>query len=423
MRLRIVVVLGALSAFGPLSIDFYLPGLPRLTSDFDASASAGQLTLTACLLGLAFGQLAFGPLSDRFGRRRPLIIGLVVYCGASLACAAAPDVWTLVALRAVQGLSGSSGIVIARSVVRDLRSGVGAARAYSMILLVVGVVPLLAPIVGGALLHTTTWRGLFVILGVVDAFILAGVLAWLPETLAPDRRQRSGGTAAGFLELLTDRIFVAYAVVLGLNFAAMFSYIAGSSFVLEDIYGVSPQEYGVIFGVNALGIVAASQLNRTLVARASPERMLLAGVCAGTTAGAALLVVVLAGGIGLPGILPCLFVCVSSVGLVIPNATALALTDYPHAAGSAAAVLGTAQFVFGGAAAPLVGIAGRDTAVPMALLMALFGAGALVALALAHQIRRPRVIPRPAERGGISRPGRARCSGSGGRRSSGRTRP
>jgi MFS transporter, DHA1 family, multidrug resistance protein len=398
MRLRIVVVLGALSAFGPLSIDFYLPGLPRLTSDFDASASAGQLTLTACLLGLAFGQLAFGPLSDRFGRRRPLIVGLAVYCGASLACAAAPDVWTLVALRAVQGLSGSSGIVIARSVVRDLRSGVGAARVYSMIMLVVGVVPLLAPIVGGALLHSTTWRGLFVILGVVDAFILAGVLAWLPETLTPDRRQRSGGTAAGFLELLTDRIFVAYAVVLGLNFAAMFSYIAGSSFVLEDIYGVSPQEYGVIFGVNALGIVAASQLNRTLVARASPERMLLAGVCAGTTAGAALLVVVLAGGIGLPGILPCLFVCVSSVGLVIPNATALALTDYPHAAGSAAAVLGTAQFVFGGAAAPLVGIAGRDTAVPMALLMALFGAGALVALALAHQIRRPRVIPRPAER-------------------------
>jgi len=300
-RLRIVVVLGALSAFGPLSIDFYLPGLPRLTSDFDASASAGQLTLTACLLGLAFGQLAFGPLSDRFGRRRPLIAGLVVYCGASLACAAAPDIWTLVALRLVQGLSGSSGIVIARSIVRDLRSGVGAARLYSILMLVVGVVPFLAPIVGGALLHATTWRGLFVILGVVDAAILAAVLAWLPETLAPDRRQRGGQTAAGFLELLTDRIFLAYAAVLGLNFAAMFSYIAGSSFVLEDIYGVSPQEYGLIFGVNALGIVAASQLNRTLVAQASPERMLLAGVCAGTTAGVALLAVVLAAGSVCPG--------------------------------------------------------------------------------------------------------------------------
>ena len=398
MQRRIVVVLGALSAFGPLSIDFYLPGLPRLTSDFDASASAGQLTLTACLLGLAFGQLAFGPLSDRLGRRPPLIAGLIIYCGASLACAAAPDIWTLVALRAVQGLSGSSGIVIARSVVRDLRSGVGAARLFSIIMLVVGVVPLLAPIVGGALLHATTWRGLFVILGIVDAVILAGVLAWLPETLPSERRQRGGQTTAGFLELLTDRIFLAYAAVLGLNFAAMFSYIAGSSFVLEDIYGVSPQQYGLIFGVNALGIVAASQVNRAVVARASPERMLLVGVGAGTTAGIALLVVVLAGGIGLPGILPCLFVCVSSVGIVIPNATALALTDYPHAAGSAAAVLGTAQFVVGGAAAPLVGAAGRETAVPMALLIALFGTAALVAVGVATQVRRPRMVPRPADR-------------------------
>jgi len=387
-RARLVVILGCLTAFGPLSIDFYLPGLPGLTSDFDTTASAGQLTLTACLLGLAFGQLAFGPLSDRFGRRRPLICGLAAYSAASLACAVAPDVWTLVAFRFVQGLGGSSGIVIARSVVRDLRSGVGAARLYSIIMLVVGVVPFLAPILGGALLHVTSWRGLFVVLGAVDAAILAAVLAWLPETLAPHRRQRSGQTRAGFLELLSDRIFLAYAIVLGLNFAAMFSYIAGSSFVLEEIHGVSPQVYGVIFGVNALGIVMSSQLNRALVGRVPPERLLLAGVAAGATGGAALLVVVLAG-IGLVGILPCLFVCVSSVGLVIPNATALALTDYPHAAGSASALLGTAQFVLGGAAAPLVGVAGEETAVPMALMMALFGAGALVAVGVAHQVRRP----------------------------------
>jgi MFS transporter, DHA1 family, multidrug resistance protein len=391
-RARLVVILGCLSAFGPLSIDFYLPGLPRLTSDFDTTASAGQLTLTACLLGLALGQLAFGPLSDRFGRRRPLVCGLAVYCAASLACAVAPSVWTLVALRLAQGLGGSSGIVIARSVVRDLRSGAGAARLYSMLMLVVGVVPLLAPILGGALLHVTSWRGLFVILGVVDAAILAAVLAWLPETLAPDRRQRSGQTAAGFLELLSDRTFLAYAVVLGLNFAAMFSYIAGSSFVLEDIHGVSPQVYGVIFGVNAFGIVLSSQLNRVLVGRVPPERMLLAGVAMGATGGVTLLVVVLAG-VGLAGILPCLFVCVSSVGLVIPNATALALTDYPHAAGSAAALLGTAQFVLGGAAAPLVGVAGTQTAVPMALMMALFGGCALVAVGIAHQVRRPATPP------------------------------
>jgi MFS transporter, DHA1 family, multidrug resistance protein len=386
-RKRLGVILGAMSAFGPLSIDLYLPGLPRLTTDFGTSASAGQLTLTACLLGLAFGQLAFGPLGDRFGRRSPLVVGLVVYCVASLACAAAPNVWVLVGLRLVQGLSGSSGIVIARAVVRDLRSGVAAARLFSLIMLVVGVVPVLAPILGGALLHVTSWRGLFVILAVVDAAILAAVLAWLPETLPPGRRHRAGQTAAGFAELLGDRIFLAYAVVLGLNFAAMFSYIAGSSFVLEDIHGVSPQVYGVIFGVNAFGIIVASLLNRALVARASPEWMLLAGVAAGTTAGVALLAVVLAGGVGLAGILPCLFVCVSSVGLVIPNATALALTDYPHAAGSAAALLGTAQFVFGGAAAPLVGVAGRGTAVPMALLIALFGVGALIAFGVAHSLR------------------------------------
>ena len=387
-RVQLITVLGALSAFGPLSIDFYLPGLPRLTGDFDTSTSAGQLTLTACLLGLAFGQLLFGPLSDRFGRRPPLLAGLIVYCGASLACAAAPDVWTLVALRLVQGLSGSSGIVIARSVVRDLRSGVGAARLFSVIMLVLGVVPIVAPILGGALLHVTSWRGLFVILAVVDAAILFAVLPWLPETLSPERRHRAGQTAAGFVELLRDRVFLAYAVVLGLNFAAMFSYIAGSSFVLEGIYDVSPQMYGVLFGVNALGIVICSQLNRALVARVSPEGMLFAGVVAGTTGGVALLAVVLAGGIGLVGILPCLFVCVSSLGIVVPNATALALTAYAHAAGSASALLGTAQFAVGGAAAPLVGAAGGNSALPMALLMALFGTGALIALGVAHRASR-----------------------------------
>lgn len=384
-RWSLVVVLGALSAFGPLSIDFYLPGLPKLTSDFHASASAGQLTLTACLLGLAFGQLAFGPLSDRLGRKTPLMGGLVAYCAASVACAVAPNIWALVGLRLVQGLAGASGIVIARSVVRDLRSGVEAARLFSILMLVLGVVPVLAPILGGLLLHATSWRGLFVILGVVDAVILAAVVLWLPETLPAGRRHGSGDTAAGFLELLRDRYFLAYSVVLGLSFAAMFSYIAGSSFVLEDIHGISTQVYGAIFGLNAFGIVLASQLNRALVGRASPDRMLLIGVAAGTAGGVGLAAVVLAG-IGVAGILPCLFVVVSSLGFVIPNASALALTDYPHAAGSASALLGTLQFAFGGAAAPLVGIAGRGTAVPMGLLIGGFGVSSMLALVFARRL-------------------------------------
>jgi DHA1 family bicyclomycin/chloramphenicol resistance-like MFS transporter len=391
-----VAVLGALSAFGPISIDFYLPGLPQLTSDFDAPASAGQLTLTACLLGLAVGQLVFGPLTDRLGRRPPLLVGLAVYLVASVACALAPNIWVLIGLRLVQGLSGSAGIVVARSVVRDLVSGVEAARLFSILMVVIGVAPIMAPILGGALLHVTSWRGLFVILAAVDGCILFASARWLPETLPPERRRRAGEPGVGFLELVRDRFFLAYSVVMGLAFAAMFSYIAGSTFVLEDIHGLSPQVYGVIFAVNALGITAASQLNRAMLGRHSPRRMLLAGVTAQAVAATTLLVIVLAGGVGLTGILPCLFVSVASIGLVIPNATALALTDYPHAAGRASALLGMLQFTFGALAAPLVGIAGSDTAVPMALLMAAFGIGALATLLLAPArlpVAQPRAEP------------------------------
>jgi DHA1 family bicyclomycin/chloramphenicol resistance-like MFS transporter len=397
-RLQLVLILGALSAFGPLSIDFYLPGLPRLTRDFDAGASAGQLTLTACVLGLAFGQLLAGPLSDRLGRRPPLLVGLVAYCVASLLCAVAPSIWILIGLRFVQGLGGGAGLVVARSIVRDLRSGDEAARLFSILMLVTGLVPILAPIVGGQLLEVTSWRGLFVILAAVDALILVGTIFWLPETLPAERRRAGGEAVTAFGELVRDRLFLAYAIVLALGFAQMFSYIAGSSFVLQDLYGLSAQEYGAIFGLNALGIVAASQLNGALVRRVGAERMLAAGMVTGTAAGVTLLVIVLAGGAGLAGILPCLFVSVSSVGITLPNATALALTDYPHAAGSASAVLGTFQFAVGGLAAPLVGAAGQDTAVPMAAMIAAFGIAALGAVGIAHRTattRRHPVEPAP----------------------------
>jgi DHA1 family bicyclomycin/chloramphenicol resistance-like MFS transporter len=378
---RIVAILGALSAFGPLSVDFYLPGLPKLTTDFHASASAGQLTLTGCVLGLALGQLAIGPLSDRFGRRPPLVAGLVLYCVASLACAAAPSIWVFVALRVVQGLSGAAGIVVARSVVRDIASGAAAARLYSVLILVLGVVPIVAPVVGGQLLAVTSWRGLFVILALVDLAILVATALWLPETLPPKHDTR----VTGFLDLLRDRYFLAYSLVVGLSFASMFGYIAGSSFVLQDVYGISPQLYGAVFGLNACGLVACSQLNRSLVGRAGTRRLLVVGVVAQAAAGSALVGIVVAGGVGLAGILPCLFVTVAALGFVMPNGTTLALAGYPHAAGSASALLGTMQFLFGAAAAPLVGIAGRQSAVPMALMIGAFGVGSLFVLAAARR--------------------------------------
>ena len=390
-RVRIVLVLGALSAFGPLSIDLYLPALPKLTTDFGATAWQGQLTLTACILGLAAGQLVFGPLTDRLGRRMPLLAGLVAYCAASLACAAAGSIWVLVSLRFVQGVAGGVGIVVGRSVVRDIASGDAAARLFSILMVVIGVVPVLAPVLGGQLLRTMSWRGLFVVLAAVDALILAATALWLRETLPPSRRRT--GRETGFGELLHDRLFVAYALVLALGFASLFSYIAGSSFVLQDIYGISPQLYGVIFGVNALGIIASSQIGRSVVGRVGAERLLLTGVGAQAVAGSVLLAFVAGGGVGLRGILPCFFVTVASIGLVIPNATALAMTDYPHLAGSASALIGASQFFLGGIAAPLVGIAGRGTAVPTALLIAGFGVAGLVAAALARRVPQGVALP------------------------------
>jgi len=375
-RIRLVLILGALSAMGPLSIDFYLPGLPELSDDLDASATQAQLTLTACLAGLAVGQLLAGPLSDRLGRRRPLLVGLACYAAASLACALSPSIYALVLLRLVQGFAGAGAIVIARAIVRDLRSGAAAARLYSVLMLVTGLAPMLAPILGGQLLQVMSWRGLFVGLAAAGVLLLLGSISWLAETLPPAMRHAGGWreTTRVFHRLARDRVFVGYALVLGLSFGEMFAYIAGSPFVVEDVYGVSPQLFAVVFGVNALGIVACSQLNGLLVGRVGPTRLLASGLAVGAVGGVTLLAVALAGGIGLAGILPCLFAIVSSIGLVIPNATALALTGYdPHVAGSASALLGVLQFGFGAAVAPLVGAAGVESAVPMAVVMATLG--------------------------------------------------
>jgi len=374
-RLRLVVVLGALSAMGPISIDLYLPGLPELANDLRTSASAAQLTLTACLAGLAIGQLLAGPLSDRLGRRRPLLVGLAGFCAASFACALAPDIASLTVLRLAQGFAGAGAIVISRAVVRDLRSGAAAARLFSVLMLVTGLAPTLAPILGGQLLRVTSWRGLFVALGVVGLGLFAGTALALPETLPPERRHAGEWRAIGrtFRELARSRAFCGYALVVSFSFAEMFAYIAGSPFVLQEIYGVSAQLYGGIFALNALGIVACAQLNGLLVGRVEPRTLLRAGIVAEAVAGVALLAVVVAGGIGLAGILPCLFVSVSSIGLVFPNASALALTPYPDVAGSASALLGVLNFVVGAAVAPIVGVAGTDTALPMGIVIAACG--------------------------------------------------
>ena len=392
-RVRLLLVLGALSAFGPWCVDMYLPALPAITGDLRTGAAQVQLTLTSCVVGLALGQLVAGPLSDAFGRRRPLLWGIAGYTAAAAACALAPTASALIGLRFLQGLGAATGVVIARAVVRDRCSGVAAARYFSAMMQINGIAPIVAPIIGGQLLRWTSWRGLFLALTALGVALLVATHLVLPETLPPDRRRRGGlaDTARAFRGLLTDRAFLGYALAGGLVFSAMFAYISGSSFVLQAQYHLSPQAYSAVFAGNALGIVAAGQVGTRLVGRVAPRRLLAAGLLLAALGGLALLGAALAGA-GLVGILPPLFLLVSSVGLVGPNATALALAAHPNAAGTASALLGTLQFVLGGGTAPLVGLGGAASATSMAAVIAVLAV--LAALSCAALTRR---VPDPVE--------------------------
>ncbi len=382
-RLRLFVLLGGLTAFGPLSIDMYLPALPAISRDLVSSESLIQLTLTACLIGLALGQLVAGPVSDSLGRRRPLLVGVAIYVVASLLCALAPSAILLVALRLVQGLAGAAGIVVARAIVRDMYSGVAAARYFSRLILVMGVAPILAPVLGGQVLRFSSWHGIFVMLALITALLFLAALVWLPETLPATRRREGSlrGTGRTFRLVGRDTRFIGYAVSAGLAFGAMFAYISGSPFVLQGIFHISPQTFSLVFGINALGFVITSQINGSLVSRIAPARLLMGGLIGTAVAGLAVLAVLLAG-LGLGALLPPLFVLVSSIGFVIPNATALALSRHAEAAGTGSALLGVIQSGIAAVGAPLVGIVGVASAVPMGTVIAVAGVGAILAYVL-----------------------------------------
>ncbi|PJM97208.1 multidrug effflux MFS transporter [Streptomyces sp. CB01373] len=389
--LLVTLILGGLTATPPLAMDMYLPSLPEVTRSLHAPAATVQLTLTACLAGMALGQMVVGPMSDRWGRRRPLLTGLAVYVLATALCAFAPNVETLVAFRLAQGLSGAAGIVIARAVVRDLYDGVAMARFFSTLMLISGVAPIVAPLIGGQILRVTDWRGVFVVLTVVGALLAVVVWTRLPETLPPDRRHGGGvgETLGSMRRLLADRAFTGYLLAGGFAFAALFAYIAASPFVIQEIYGASPQTYSLLFGLNSVGLVIVGQVNgRVLVGRVRLDRVLAVGLVVINLAAAALLLMAqgVFGEVGLVPVAAGLFVLMSAMGVTLPNTQALALMRTREHAGSASALLGTSSFLIGAIASPLVGIAGEHTAVPMALVQL---AAALVALACFMGMCRP----------------------------------
>jgi MFS transporter, DHA1 family, multidrug resistance protein len=366
---RTVVVLGLLSTFGPLSLDLYLPALPQLADDLGASASLAQLSITACLVGLAVGQLVAGPLSDRLGRRRPLIVGLVAFLLASVACALAPTAAILVLLRLVQGLAGAAGIVISRAIARDLYSGRALMIFFSRLLLVAGLAPVIAPILGGQLTRVMTWRGIFGVLAGFGAVLLLAGLFGLKETLPPERRIVGSfrRTLQGYNTLLHDRFFVGCALSSGLAGASMFAYIAGSTFVLQRIYGMSPQGFSLVFGCISLGLVTAAQGGARLALVWPLSRVLGFGLTINLLGATALLITVISG-LRLAALIGALVIMVCAVGLIFPTANALAMADYPDLAGTASSLQGLSQFVFGAVAAPLVGIAGEQTALPLGIV-------------------------------------------------------
>lgn len=387
--LYLALVLGTITAFGPLSIDMYLPSLPTMARDFGVAQGAAQATVSSFLAGLAIGQGFWGPISDRFGRRLPMMAGIAIFILASIGCYFAQTMEALIAFRFVQALGSCAGMVLARAVVRDLYDPQGAARMLSLMMLVMGVAPILAPFLGGQLLLHFDWRAIFAVLVGFGMLCMALVVFALPETRpASAGRARSVATAfLGYVALARDRGFWCFALSGGIAQASLFAYIAASPVLFIEVYGIPPEYFGFAFGLNAIGLIAATQVNRRLLLRLPSAVVLRWGVVANAAISVLLLLVALSGvgGDSLLGLLAVgipLFGCIATLGFTQPNALAGAMAAHPERAGAAASLYGVLQFVVGASASAAVAVLNDHTPVPMALVIC-----ACALLALAAQLR------------------------------------
>jgi DHA1 family bicyclomycin/chloramphenicol resistance-like MFS transporter len=380
-RLRTILVLGAMVALGPLTIDMYLPALPRIADELGVSSSVAQLTLTGTLAGLALGQLIVGPLSDSLGRRRPLMAGIVLHMLASVVCLFAPNIEVLSLARGLQGMGAAAAMVVAVAVVGDLFDDSEAATVMSRLMLVLGVAPIVAPSLGAAVLLKASWHWVFAVLIVLAGALLVVAALALPETLPRAHRRplRVRSIAATYASLLKDLRFVALVLVGALGMAGLFAYIAGAAFVLQGRHGLNQQTFALVFGAGAIAFVAATQLNVVLLRRHSPQRILLWALAAATAIGAVFIALSVTHTGGMYGFLVPVWAVLAMMGFVIPNAPAVALSRHHEAAGTAAALLGAAQFGLGAVVAPVVGLMGNDE-IALSIVMTSGVAIALLAL-------------------------------------------
>jgi len=376
-----IVVLGVMVALGPLTIDMYLPALPKIADDLSVSSSVVQLTLTGTLAGLALGQLIVGPLSDSLGRRRPLMAGIMLHIAASILCVLAPNLVVLGLARVLQGAGAAAAMVVAIAVVGDLFADNAAATVLSRLMLVLGVAPVVAPSLGAAVLLHGSWHWVFAALVVLAGVLLLVAALALPETLPPSHRRplRVRGIAATYAGLLRDKRFVILVLVAALGMSGLFAYIAGASFVLQGTYGLDQQAFALVFGAGAVALIGATQFNVVLLRRFSPQTITLWALAAALLAAGVFVGLSVAHVGGLAGFVVPVWAILGTMGLVIPNAPAVALSRHPDAAGTAAALLGAAQFGLGAAVAPLVGVLGNDE-LALSVVMAVSVLVALLAL-------------------------------------------
>ncbi|OAS23064.1 multidrug effflux MFS transporter [Paenibacillus oryzisoli] len=376
---RLALLLGLFSTLGPFTIDMYLPAFPQIVEKFGTTASQVQLSLTACLLGLALGQVVMGSLSDVHGRRKPLLISMALYVVASIACAIAPSIWLLIIARLIQGFVASAGIVISRAIARDMFSGHELTKFFSLLLLVGNLGPLVAPVAGSGVLSLTSWIGVFVALALLGMFLLAMTKWRLKETLPVERRSPSNFVQQlrNYGSLLRDRSFTGYMLAQGVMIAGVFAYVSGTPFIYQNIYGVSPTVFALLFGSNGITLIIGSQLVGRMAHRVSEQFFLLLGLWLAGAASIAVLLVAIFHGPLYALVIPLVFF-VASIGITSTAAFPLAMESQGHMAGSAAALMGVVPFLLGAVVSPLVGIAGEHTAVPLGVIILTTSAAAML---------------------------------------------
>ncbi len=369
-QVRFALLLAVFCALGPFTVDMYLSSFPQIMEFFDTNASMVQASLTSALLGLSLGQIVIGPLSDVHGRRKPLLFSMILFLISSIGCAISPNVEFFIVLRFIQGFSASAGLVIACAIVRDLYDGVELTKFFALLTTITSVTPLLSPLAGSAVISFTSWIGVFIVTGIVGIYLTIMTVWKVKETLSIENRIASDFKEIfkNYKTLLQDRNFMGYGLASGILFGGCFAYISGSPFIYQNIYGVSPQMFSILFALNGISLMLGAQLVKRLAAKTNPHNIFLIGLLSSFISSLAVLIVVLSHG-PLAALVISLFLSNVALGIVGPISFTLAIESQGHIAGSASALLGIMPFLLGSITSPLVGMAGEYSAIPLGVII------------------------------------------------------